>query len=372
MSTLYPGGIDSFDTRVDGVTDVMAADVNDLQDAMVAVQTESQLRTLFRVKNASGATVVANDVGYIDEAGDFKTTTTASLDATWAVVVTGGANNSQVMVCTRGRLLVNYTGTAPSINHYLVTSTTAGSAQRQITMRPEIFAVCLANGAAGTVEVLLLTGSEERVFTDSNDTLRINTLSDTDFVATINGGVAADEVVYNAPTSGTEDTIDILTSAQVGKIVLHNTTRGDSALIDSVVVGTNTITLTANAPAAWDDTDDITARSQTVTGVLSGSAREFDLDLSGFLPELVRSAMFILGHDESAPAAANFAQMQEFNGSPSFSVGTIIQGVVAGLFSFILTPVNIFDKTVCFAVDASGVATSNIIIRIRSINVAVP
>ncbi len=39
MSTDYPGAIDSFDTHVDNVDDVMAADVNDLNDAMVAVQT---------------------------------------------------------------------------------------------------------------------------------------------------------------------------------------------------------------------------------------------------------------------------------------------------------------------------------------------
>lgn len=41
MSTDYPGAIDSFDTHVDNVDDVMAADVNDLNDAVVAIQTES-------------------------------------------------------------------------------------------------------------------------------------------------------------------------------------------------------------------------------------------------------------------------------------------------------------------------------------------
>ena len=39
MSTDYPGAIDSFDTLVDNVDDVMAADVNDLNDAVVATQT---------------------------------------------------------------------------------------------------------------------------------------------------------------------------------------------------------------------------------------------------------------------------------------------------------------------------------------------
>lgn len=39
MPTSYPGGFDSYTNKVDGVTDVLAADTNNLQDAMVAVQT---------------------------------------------------------------------------------------------------------------------------------------------------------------------------------------------------------------------------------------------------------------------------------------------------------------------------------------------
>lgn len=40
MSTSYPGAIDSYTTKTDGVDSVMAADVNNLQDAVVAVQTQ--------------------------------------------------------------------------------------------------------------------------------------------------------------------------------------------------------------------------------------------------------------------------------------------------------------------------------------------
>ena len=39
MTTTYPLAIDGFDTHVDNVDDVMAADVNDLNDAVVATQT---------------------------------------------------------------------------------------------------------------------------------------------------------------------------------------------------------------------------------------------------------------------------------------------------------------------------------------------
>lgn len=39
MSTLFPGAIDSFSLKVDGVTDVLAAHVNNLQDSVVALET---------------------------------------------------------------------------------------------------------------------------------------------------------------------------------------------------------------------------------------------------------------------------------------------------------------------------------------------
>jgi len=38
MPTDFPGAVDSFSTKVDGVDDVMAVDVNDLQDAVVAIE----------------------------------------------------------------------------------------------------------------------------------------------------------------------------------------------------------------------------------------------------------------------------------------------------------------------------------------------
>src|SRR5262245_30938372 len=39
MSTNFPGSVDSYSTKVDTVTDVVAADVNNLQDAVVAIET---------------------------------------------------------------------------------------------------------------------------------------------------------------------------------------------------------------------------------------------------------------------------------------------------------------------------------------------
>lgn len=39
MPTNYPGAVDSYTTKIDGTSDVLAADINNLQDAVVAVQT---------------------------------------------------------------------------------------------------------------------------------------------------------------------------------------------------------------------------------------------------------------------------------------------------------------------------------------------
>ena len=40
MASSYPGALDSFTAKVDNVDDVLAAHVNDLQNAVVAVETE--------------------------------------------------------------------------------------------------------------------------------------------------------------------------------------------------------------------------------------------------------------------------------------------------------------------------------------------
>lgn len=40
MPTNYPAALDSFATKVDGVDDVLAADINKLQDAVLALQTK--------------------------------------------------------------------------------------------------------------------------------------------------------------------------------------------------------------------------------------------------------------------------------------------------------------------------------------------
>ena len=56
MSTSYPTGLDSYTTKTDAVDDVLAAHVNNLQDAIVAVETKLGLGAKYTVNaGASGA-----------------------------------------------------------------------------------------------------------------------------------------------------------------------------------------------------------------------------------------------------------------------------------------------------------------------------
>jgi hypothetical protein len=102
--------------------------------------------------------------------------------------------------------------------------------------------------------------------TNANDIFRCDSPGGTSAfagtIATLPGGAT---LTYNV-TSGTEGAMVPVSTSQVGKLRLYNTTRGTSALISNCVTGTNTITLTANVPAGWALTDVITIASQTVTG----------------------------------------------------------------------------------------------------------
>ncbi|KKN57462.1 hypothetical protein LCGC14_0561740 [marine sediment metagenome] len=157
MTTLYPGALDSYSTKVDGVDDVMAEDINDPQDAIEALEAQHQKRSLRKIKNGSGATVAVNKIGYFDVAGDFKTTTTASLLASpWAAVISGGANNTQIVV-GQGRVTIELTANC-SIGDFLISSTTAGRAGVVAAWEAAALAVALTantSGAGGTCEAML-------------------------------------------------------------------------------------------------------------------------------------------------------------------------------------------------------------------------
>lgn len=57
MPTSYPGSADSFTNKVDGTSDVLAADINNLQDAVAAIQTRLGL-------SSSGANITAGSASF--------------------------------------------------------------------------------------------------------------------------------------------------------------------------------------------------------------------------------------------------------------------------------------------------------------------
>ena len=338
---------------------------------------------IIRVKNVSGSTANANEIGLLDydatNGYSYNTTTTANQKGQWCVVVVGAANNSDIWVAIRGRVTVKLNANS-SIGNYVLTSTTAGQASVSTTMRPEIFGVCLtanSGGAGGTCSVMLLCNRVTRAFTVTNDTLRIDSLSSTDFVATINGAPSGSNVVYNAPSSGSDNTIVYsASSTTVGRLVLHNTTRGTEALISSVNTGTKTITLTATVPAGWVSGDTITVRSQTASGAIETGIFLYDLDLANLsLPNLVTAGEFLLEVADTAISGALYDMIHPYQAvTTAFSVGFALTAMNAsGVFLGVGVPLmDIINSRICFAVHANGAGTGHIIIRIRSIQIAVP
>jgi hypothetical protein len=112
----------------------------------------------------------------------------------------------------------------------------------------------------------------------ANAVLQIDDTKNGPFAAKINGAPSATEVVYD--TDSNEDFFNGLQSGASwwGRIVLHNTTRGNSRKVVSVDRGTNTIT-TESSTDDWADDDNITTQSQTNT-----YAGYFDVDLSASVP----------------------------------------------------------------------------------------
>jgi hypothetical protein len=317
-------------------------------------------------QNTSGATAAAGDVGYIDGAGEYKTTTTTGALVSWCVVVTGGVNSQYISVARAGKRTVNYTGSDPAQGDYLTTSTVAGSALAQAFVSPAIFAVCQEAGSGGTVEALLLTGRATIPRTDSHYFYGVDSASDSNFVstiATLPGGAA---LTYGAVSAGAANTIvpwAALDAAFNGKVVLHNTTRGTSALISAVVTGTSTITLTANVPAGWTVGDTITAKSQTNTSNWTGGAFYFDLDFSGMTtkPTLAVATVFHLGISDSGAAGAIAAFHPFETNSPSKSFQQWGQATNQRNLTTLTIPVN--QSKICIGWDATGSGTCRVFLQ---------
>lgn len=321
------------------------------------------------VKNTSGATANAGDCGYIDAMGEYKTTTTANYTGSWCVVLTGAANGSDITVARSGRATINYTGTAPAAGDFLVTSTSAGLAQRSTIMRPEIFARCLAAGSGGTVSALLLCNTAPVFYLSSNVIYRCNSHSASIFVATLNGAPSATSFVYNTPSSGNADVLVPSASTELAKLMIYNSTRGTYRLVTACNTGTKTVT-NVSVTDSWASGDTITVANATVGDALTERVVGFDLSQQTEIPLLARSV--VLNTLASDTGAAG--QVRQFHPYEAYSAAKLIndsntQGT-AQIYSN--TPVPLIDQKFGKRELASGTGTKLTILKIVKYEVAAP
>lgn len=330
-----------------------------------------------RVKNTSGGTAAANDVGYLDYTAssgiEYKTTTTV-LDnkaEKACVVVVGGANNADIYVFDRGRYTVPYTGSAPSAGDFMTFSSTAAKLTLSTVMTPNCVAIAQAAGSGGNVDVLLTTKNPRVPNYPTNDVYRGNTLSDSNFVSTIATLPGGATLTYGAVTAGAAGNLVPASTSQIGKMVLHNTTRGTEALISNCVTGTSTITLTANVPAGWQVGDTITIKSQTNTSNPGTNIFFVDFeivsDVNALARQIVLSGIWIDtgGVPQNAwlhPYQSNVASLQR-----------VITAAVTGAASNLTFPsINFLSKRFCMAWDANGAGTGILILRLSEETLAAP
>lgn len=375
MTTNYPGSLDSYSTKVDGVDDVLAAHINNPQDAIEALEAYSQTMSLIKARNTSGATVAANDIGYLDEAGEFKTTTTAYLDAAWCVVISGAANNSDIIVARRGRVTVELNGNC-SAGDFLYTSTTTGRAQPQSYMRPEVFAVAItanAGGAGGTCTALLMTGTTFVLVYPAEYIARTVNSDDYDFVSTIATLPGGAVLTYGAIGAGDEITIVPAYVDNLAKLRLFNSTRSTYGLIDNAVAGTNTVTLTANVPGGWQVGDTITAQSQTC--VIAGPPYYYDFDFSSadnvIVPELARSIDIEIEVHDTGVAGTGSGWIHTWE-TYAAAKNRIVRTMEASVWVTRPLSVPLYQQRICYLGTASGAGTLGYGTKINGYWVAVP
>jgi len=372
-------GVDTTQLADDAVTNAKMApsaiDTGQLVDEAVTLNKLANPvvdKLLLTATNSSGSSAAAGDVGLLDDAGEYVTTTTEGDVGAWCIVMEGAPNGSEIVVQRRGNAVVTVTGTLPSKGDYLITSTVAGQSIGTSTMRPEIFAVCTANGSGASVEVLLLTGTTFVPKTSENDITLLNGHSDTDFISTISGSPTTTSVVYGTVTTGSEDVLDV-TTPTLARMRLHNTTRGTYRLIVSVDTGTNTIT-TETSSDSWASGDDITIRSQT-SDPGSGTSRYFDLDLSQTtaVPVLARGIALNLRFEDSGAAneLGDLHPLTAFGQGQRFTVrNPVASSVAAAPFRFF--PLPLHEQSFCYRSTASGSGTGLSLIRLAGYYLATP
>jgi hypothetical protein len=324
------------------------------------------------VKNTSGAVAAANEVGYIDEAGEYQTTTTQFLDVEWCVVLIGGANNADIYVARRGRVTVELDGNC-SIGDKLYTSTTAGQANPQSYMRPEMFAVALtanASGAGGTCEALLHTQTRAQPVAYSANLYNSSALSDSDFngtIATLPGGA----VLTYTPVSGDELNLVPGNTTAIAKLRLYNSTRSTYGLINDADTATNTITLTATVDAGWQVGDSITLRSQTNTSAVSGTYFfDFEIEDNTEIPDLARAVEAQIAFRDTG-AAGETARVHPWE-TNSGAKRRVFQAQVANQLLYTRFFTTFIQRRFVMQWSSSGAGTTTVLIRPDIVYLASP
>ena len=328
----------------------------------------------FIVKNTSGATANAGDVGYLDDSNEYQTTTTAEDEQSKpCVAVQGGANNADIYVSRGpGRATLNYTGSAPSSGDYLEFSATAGNVQGNGTdFHPGVVALARAAGSGGTVEAELLLSTVEGSVALTNSVFQNNSARSSDStwtgtIATLPGGA---DLTYTT-SSGNEDCLPPNSTSLLAKMRLYNSTRSEYALIDDADTGTNTITLTASVPGTWATTDTITIDSQTNTSSL-GSAKFMDFEItSSEIPTLARAVICEMAVNDTSAAGKSMRVHPWESNVAAKRAGTNTPGTTSAEEAHLLVIIPLISRRFCAAWTAGGASTALFRLRARSILVA--
>jgi len=182
---------------------------------------------------------------------------------------------------------------------------------------------------------------------------------DSNFTATIATLPGGSTLTYTITGGTNENNIVPLSAAQLGKLVLHNTTRGDDALIDSGTLATNTLVLDS-IPGTWQVGDSITCRSQINTRTIAGSYY-FDIDLSHADNTVIPSGAVGLKFSiEIIDAGNGNTRCHPFEAN-SDAKSLTTYGFAAGARDVTIPIVN---ERFCIMVSASGAATATTLARV--------
>lgn len=175
---------------------------------------------------------------------------------------------------------------------------------------------------------------------NANDIFRVDNTNGSAFVGTINGSPSGATLTYSV-VSGNEDALVPVSTSQLAKLRLYNTTRGDHALISNCNTGTNQLIFTANVPSGWVHGDTITIASQTVTG--SGQ-NYVDLEItSGEFLDKTLAYVWGVFYGASSGLFLRFHPFTAYSTSKSFYFTTQGAGVLSPFSTFIPIIDNVFS-----------------------------